>query len=85
MVSTDKIEITLPNGKKALAQQVDFKVLNETWNEYKLENGYILRIKPVVAEVYILDEKDPTTGFPNVLVKSANIISLKPISEEGSK
>ena len=72
-----KIKIRLPSGKETYGTQVEFKVLKEEWSEYELENGLILRIKPVVSEIYVLEEKDPTTGMPNVMVKSTNVISLK--------
>ncbi len=69
--------LTLRLGDREVkAEQVSFKVMKEEWSEYELENGMILRIRPVIAEVYILDDKDPVTGKPNVLVKSQNVISL---------
>jgi len=81
----NKIKIRLPDGRETFGTQVDFKVIKEDWNEYKLRNGLILRIKPVVSEVYILEEKDPATGMPNVLVKSTNVISLRMRAKEGEQ
>ena len=84
-MKSNKIKIRLPDGKETFGTQVDFKVLKEDWNEYELRDGLILRIKPVVSEVYILDEKDPATGMPNVLVKSTNVISLRMRTKEGEQ
>jgi len=81
----NKIKIRLPDGRETFGTQVDFKVIKEDWNEYELRNGLILRIKPVVSEVYILEEKDPATGMPNVLVKSTNVISLRMRAKEGEQ
>jgi len=81
----NKIKIRLPDGRETFGTQVDFKVIKEDWNEYELRNGLILRIKPVVSEVYILEEKDPATGMPNVLVKSTNVISLRMRAKDGEK
>jgi hypothetical protein len=71
------VTITLPNGNKVEGELMDVVSSKEPWSEYELENGTIVRIKLVVTEIYMLDEHDPATGKPNVLVKSNNVIAVK--------
>lgn len=64
------------DGKTIKAIQEDFDVIKEGTSDYKLKDGTILKLRVTVAEIYKLDEKDPTTGKPNYLVKSSQIMSI---------
>ncbi|MEM2133930.1 MAG: hypothetical protein QW261_13775 [Candidatus Jordarchaeaceae archaeon] len=47
-----------------------------------MENGKVLRVKPVVLKVYELDDLDPLTGEPDYLVRSQTVISVSSPKEE---
>ena len=40
-----EMKIRLPNGREVEAEQVDFEVVREDWNEYKLEDGTVLNLR----------------------------------------
>ena len=69
------VPITLPDGRKIEGTQIDFSAVIENWNEYKLANGITLKMKLAVTEMFILDEKDPATGKPNIFIKHNVIMS----------
>jgi hypothetical protein len=69
------VTVTLPDGNKVQATQEEFVPTKEEWNEYKLTDGTIIRIKIVVSEIFRLDQKDPATGKPNFMVKSKSVMS----------
>ena len=72
-------EMTLPDGKKGMVIEMSFQIVKEDWNEYRLEDGIILRIKNIVGRVYrVLDaEGNPAyvdTGEPNRITHSSNTV-----------
>lgn len=69
---------SIPNQKNKVEiekKDIPFKVIAEDWNEYKLEDGTILKLKPVIARIDKLTLFDPY-GDPlfgvasQILVKS---------------
>ena len=76
------IEMTLPDGKKAMVIEMSFQIANEDWSEYRLEGGVILRMKSTVARIFrVLDaEGNPAyhdNGEPNIVVASTNTAIAK--------
>jgi len=72
-----EMKIRLPNGREVEAKQVDFEVVREDWNEYKLEDGTVLKFKAIVTDIIRTEEYDPTTGNPIYHVRSTNILRVK--------
>ena len=64
-------------GEEVDALETRFKVVREDWNEYELEDGTIIRMKPVVAEVLRIVDHWDTEGNPVYQVKSANVLMVK--------
>jgi len=56
---------------------VDFETMREDWNEYKLEDGTILKFKTIVSNIIRTEEYDPMTGDPVYHVRSTNILRVK--------
>ena len=54
-------------GRQVKGRSVDFESTGENWNQYKLEDGSVLKIKTVLMEVMRLDHYsdngDPTYQF----------------------
>lgn len=69
------MKLTLPNGKIVDAKSIDFKTNKEEWNEYKLEDGTILRIKAIPIGIIRADDHNPLTGDPFYQVQSKIITS----------
>jgi hypothetical protein len=50
--------MTLPDGRKVLVVEVDFEIIQEDWNEYRLNDGGKLRLKTNLVRVFrIVDEQ----------------------------
>jgi hypothetical protein len=56
---------------------VDFETVREDWNEYRLEDGTILKFKTIVSSIIRTEEHDPMTGDPVYHVRSTNILRVK--------
>ena len=72
-----KLKVRLPNGREIEAMDVDFETKNEDWNEYKLEDGTVLKFKTVVSSIIRTEDHDPMTGDPVYHVRSTNILRVK--------
>ena len=76
------MEITLPDGRKIQASEVGIKKSTESWNEYELEDGNIIRMKLVVVRVLKTIEKDEITGEPIYITNTQNLMALTPKKEK---
>jgi hypothetical protein len=56
---------------------VDFETIKEDWNEYKLEDGTVLKFKTIVSSIIRTADYDPMTGDPVYHVRSTNILRVK--------
>jgi hypothetical protein len=56
-------------------KDVPFKILTEEWNEYKLEDGKILKMKPTIVQINKATHYDQY-GEPNYLVQSQPLIKV---------
>jgi len=58
-------------------RRVEFEVINEDWNHYRLPNGATIKFKTVLQEVFEqVGTRDEITGLPNYTVRSSNVISV---------
>jgi len=69
--------VRLPDGREIEAMDVDFETVKEDWNEYKLEDGTILKFKTIVSSIVRTEEYDPMTGDPVYHVRSTNVLRVK--------
>jgi hypothetical protein len=67
-------------GQTVLAETMSFKTMEEPWSFYRLEDGTVLKLKPVVSDIVKLPVPDPVTGLPQFLVKSSAVISVEPLA-----
>ena len=72
-----KLKVRLPDGREIEAMDVDFETVKEDWNEYKLEDGTILKFKTIVSSIVRTEEYDPMTGDPVYQVRSTNVLRVK--------
>jgi len=69
-------ELSLPDGSKVRGVEVDFDVVKEDWNIYKLPDGTEFRAKNVLVKVFQLVDAqgnplhDAATGEPELFVDS---------------
>lgn len=63
-------------GKEREAVEVDFKIIREDWNEYHLDDGTRIRIKPVASLIIRVPNEFDNDGNPVYLLKSSNVMSV---------
>jgi hypothetical protein len=61
-------------GEMVPAEEMDFEPLRETWNEYRVADGSLLRLKVVVSKILRLEKRNPQ-GEPIYLITSTNVVS----------
>jgi len=72
-----KVRMNL-GGQMVEAERMVFKAMDEPWSLYKLDDGSIVKLKLVVSDIYKLPIPDPVTGFPQVMVRTSNVVSYEP-------
>jgi len=53
-----------PDGKQYNAVELSFQNVREHWNEYLLDDGTILKLKPVATEVLRVEDAYDDNGNP---------------------
>ena len=68
--------MTLPNGVEIEADVIGFRTTAEHFNEYLLEDGTVIKLKPVVTEIIrVPDQYDPM-GNPAYIIQSTNVTAV---------
>jgi len=60
-----------------LKKELDFKVKKEDWYIYELNDGSILKIRPVLIRVFETDAVNPQTGEPILALEGKNIVTVR--------
>ena len=72
-------KIMMNIGDKAVeAESMSFKASEEPWTIYKLDDGSVIKLRPVVSGIFKLPGQDPVTGLPQFLIRSSNVVSVEP-------
>ena len=64
-------------GNDVEADPVDMISDQETWNEYQLGDGTLLRMKTIVSEIFKIRDQYDEAGNPVYFVKSGNVLSVR--------
>jgi hypothetical protein len=73
-----KRRIKGPDGQDVDATELSFQNAREHWNEYLLDDGTVIRLKPVATEVLRIDGKFDNEGNPVYVLKATNIVTVSP-------
>lgn len=76
-----KRKLTMPDGKVVDGTEMGFRTLGEHWNEYLLDDGTVVRLKPVVLSVIRAEGQTDENGDPVYMVNSQNVLSVSPAEE----
>lgn len=68
-----KKRIPLPDGSVVEGEIIPFRGDVEHWNEYLLDDGTVVRMKPIVTEIARLDGQYDPEGNPAYMVFSTNV------------
>jgi hypothetical protein len=69
-----KRKIPGPGGHMVDATELSFQNVREHWNEYLLDDGSIIKLKPVATEVFRIDGQFDQEGNPVYFLRSKNIL-----------
>ena len=69
-----KRQIPGPNGKPVDVTPIGFQVGGEYWNEYLLDDGSVLRMKPVMVEVLRVDNAYDGEDNPVYISMTQNVV-----------
>lgn len=61
-------------GREVDAEELEFEPLRESWNEYRTEDGTLLKVKTVVAKITRLNAYT-NEGDPVYNVTSTNVVT----------
>jgi hypothetical protein len=56
------------------ATELSFQNVREHWNEYLLDDGTIIKLKPVATEVFKIDGQWDAQGNPIYVLQSTNVL-----------
>lgn len=76
-----KRKIRAPDGSEVEATELSFQNVREHWNEYLLDDGTIIKLKPVATELFRLDDRHDNEGNPVYILKSRNILVVNAAEE----
>lgn len=67
-------------GRKVRGRSMDFTTVKEQWNEYRLEDGSVVKIRLIPGNIVVTDEKHES-GDPVVVVQSNILVQYVPAVE----
>jgi hypothetical protein len=66
----------LPGQPPKDAQLVEVSNASETWNQYLLTDGTVLKLKVIVTEIWRLEGEYDNDGNPLYVVRSGNVLAV---------
>jgi len=73
--------LAIPADALAESTDIDFKELEEHWNEYQLSDGTKLKVKLILRGVKRLNQYEPD-GTPIYVINSLNVVRAVEIPPE---
>jgi hypothetical protein len=71
---TRRRKVRGPDGREFEALEMPFQVGTENWNEYFCDDGSVVRLKPVVTEIFRVEGQYDQMGNPVYVVNSTNVV-----------
>lgn len=68
-----------PDGEPINVTEIGFRDHGERWNEYLLDDGTVIRLRPVVLHVYRWDGHFDHSGDPVYYVDSTEVLAVSPL------
>lgn len=64
-------------GREVDATEVDFQTRKEDWSEYQLTDGTVIKMKPIVSEIFRVPDEFDNEGNPAYIVKAKNVLTVR--------
>jgi hypothetical protein len=77
-----KRKIKGPDGQDTEVIELTFQNVREYWNEYLLDDGTILKLKPVATEVFKVPDRYDQDGNPMYIIRSRNVLVVNAQEQE---
>lgn len=74
--------IELPDGTAPDTVSLDFEAVEETWNEYELEDGTTIKVKLVLNGVHRVKDQFNEFGEPHYIIQSNNQVRTLDVPDE---
>jgi hypothetical protein len=72
-----RVKFKDPSGEWVEGEEVTFERIREEWNEYRCEDGALVRVRLVMMRIIRLD-KPGVTGEPDYRLFSQNVAASTP-------
>ena len=72
----------VPSSKEVVQsakEDISFDPIEESWNEYTIDNGFILRIKPIISQINRLNSVNEVTGTPDYGINVQPMVKISKI------
>lgn len=69
-----KRKIRMPDGREVDAIELGFQTTGEYWNEYLVEDGTVIRLKPVAVQIVRVEGEYDEQHNPMYLVQTTNVM-----------
>jgi hypothetical protein len=72
----------VPSSKEVVQsakEDISFDPIEESWNEYTIDNGFILRIKPIISQINRLSSVNEVTGTPDYGINVHPMVKISKI------
>lgn len=71
-----KRTLRLPDGRSVAAEEIAFKAVAEAWSEYVLDDGTIVRLRPVATDISRIEGEYDPQGNPVYVVNAQHVIAI---------
>ncbi len=69
-----KRKIRMPDGREVDAIELGFQASGEHWSEYLVDDGTVIRLKPVAVQVSRVEGEYDPQGNPVYLIQTQNVM-----------
>jgi len=69
------MKLKMPDGSLVEGTPMDFDVVEEKWNSYKLVDGTIIKLKTTAIKIFRLETTDPVTGQHHYYVQHNTVVA----------
>ena len=71
-----KRTLKLPDGRTVSAEEMSFRTVAEEWSEYVLEDGTVVRLRPVAIDMLRLEGEFDPQGNPVYVVNAQQVVAV---------
>ncbi len=72
----ERLRKVIYQNREREGAEVEFKIIKEDWNEYNLDDGTRIKLKPIAVNFIRIKDEFDNEGEPVYLVKASNVLSV---------